>query len=130
MAHFAELDENNMVIRVIVVGNKDTADEQSNEVEQIGIDFLTRFSGHTNWKQTSYNSHAGTHSLGESSLRKNYAGIGHTYDSGRDAFVPPKPFTSWIIDEEKGLWKAPKAYPQDGKDYEWNENIPDWVEAA
>jgi hypothetical protein len=80
------------------------------------------------WIQTSYNTHGGQHTLGGTPLRKNYAGIGFTYDRVRDAFIPPKPFASWLLNEDTCLWDAPVAYPTDGKDYSWNEETTNWVE--
>jgi hypothetical protein len=80
------------------------------------------------WIQTSYNTHGGQHTLGGTPVRKNYAGIGYTYDRVRDAFIPPKPFTSWLLNEDTCLWNAPVAYPTDGKDYSWNEETTNWVE--
>ena len=127
MAHFTELDKDNMVINVIVVDNKDTANEQGDEAEQIGIDFLESLYGHNNWKQTSYNSHGGQHSRGKSNIRKNFAGIGFVYNSAKEAFIPPRQFASWTLDDTTCLWRPPKAYPQGGGAYKWNENIPDWV---
>jgi hypothetical protein len=79
------------------------------------------------WIQTSYNTHGGQHPEGRP-LRKNYAGIGYSYDKQRDAFIPPKPFASWILDEETCLWNAPTPYPDDGKDYRWNEDTLSWEE--
>lgn len=123
MAHFAELGENNVVLRVIVVANSDTADENGNEVEAIGTTFCRNLLGGT-WKQTSYNGN----------FRKNYAGIGYTYDSQRDAFIPPKPFNSWLLNETTCNWEAPVALPQDAgtgdppKFYTWNEDILNWQE--
>ena len=118
MAHFAELGENNVVLRVIVVDNKDTADTQGNEVEEIGVNFCRNLLGGT-WKQTSYNAN----------FRKNYAGMGFTYDSDRDAFIPPQPFPSWILDEQTCLWNPPTEYPNDGKLYQWDEPTTSWKEA-
>jgi hypothetical protein len=117
MAHFAELDENNVVLRVIVVANKDTADANGNEVESIGVAFCQRLLG-GNWKQTSYNGN----------FRKNYAGIGYTYDAGIDAFVPPKPYPSWVLNSNTAQWEAPVPMPQDGKMYSWDEATQSWVE--
>ena len=119
MAHFAELDSNNTVLRVIVVDNKDTSDAYGQEQESIGIAFCQRLLGGT-WRQTSYNAN----------MRKNYAGIGYTYDSGRDAFIPPKPFDSWQIDETTCQWTAPTPMPTDGKMYRWDEPTTSWVESA
>ena len=118
MAHFAELGENNTVLRVIVVANKDTQDTFGVEQESIGAEFCRNLLGGT-WKQTSYNA----------SFRKNYAGIGYTYDSQRDAFVPPRPFASWVLDEDTCMWTAPVAYPDDGKMYTWDEDSTNWVES-
>jgi hypothetical protein len=80
------------------------------------------------YKQTSYNTHGGVHALGGTPLRKNYAGIGYTYDAGRDAFIPPKPYASWVLNETTCLWDAPVAYPDDGKRYSWDEATTSWVE--
>ena len=117
MAHFAKLDENNNVLAVHVVVN-DVITIDGNESEQAGIDFLTGLHGHTLWKQTSYNGN----------IRKNYAGIGYTYDAGRDAFIPPKPYASWTFDEITCQWEAPVAYPADGKHYAWDETSQEWIE--
>jgi hypothetical protein len=123
MAHFCQLDENNVVTQVIVVDNKDCADATGVEKESIGIAFCERLLGGT-WKQTSYNG----------SIRKNYAGLGYTYDSEHDAFIPPKPFASWILNEESCLWDAPVAMPEDAgtgeppKRYSWDEATTSWVE--
>jgi hypothetical protein len=119
MAHFVKLDENNVALAVHVVNN-DVITIDGVEVEQAGIDFLTQLHGHTNWKQTSYN---GT-------FRKNYCGIGFTYDSVLDAFIAPKPFNSWSLNEETCLWEAPVAMPADSnyKYYVWNEENQTWNE--
>lgn len=119
MAHFAELDENNVVTRVIVVANKDTADANGNEVESIGVAFCQRLFG-GNWKQTSYHGN----------IRKNYAGIGYTYDAAIDAFVPPKPYPSWVLNPDTAQWEAPVPMPTDGKMYSWDEATQSWVEVA
>ena len=118
MAHFAQL-ENNIVKQVIVVANQDILDENGQESEQKGIDFCSNLLGGT-WKQTSYNGN----------IRKNYAGVGYTYDKGRDAFIAPKPFASWLLNESTAQWKAPVDYPTDNKKYTWNETTPSWVEVA
>lgn len=117
MAHFAQLNENNVVTQVIVVANKDTADANGVEKEHIGAAFCEKLLGGT-WKQTSYNGN----------MRKNYAGIGYTYDANRDAFVPPKPYNSWVLNEDTCHWQAPVAMPDDGKVYTWNEETVAWVE--
>jgi hypothetical protein len=121
MAHYAELDSNNVVKQVIVVSNADTSTAQGEEKESIGIAFCERLLGGT-WVKTSYNA----------TIRKNYAGIGYTYDKNRDAFIPPKPFNSWVLNESTCLWNAPVAYPTDvgteeaPKRYTWNEETIGW----
>jgi hypothetical protein len=110
MAHFAKV-ENGTVVQVIVA-------EQ--EVIDSGI------FGH-GWVQTSYNTYGGQHPENRP-LRKNYAGVGYTYDSSRDAFIPPKPFASWLLNEDTCLWNAPVAYPEDGKQYSWDESTTSWIE--
>ena len=116
MAHFAKLDENNIVLEVNVVSN-DMLDSENEESS--GVAFLTEWSGgHANWKQTSYNK----------SIRFNYAGIGNSYDAGRDAFIAPKPYPSWTLDESTCQWQAPTPMPTDGKDYTWTEETTSWVE--
>jgi len=118
MAHFAEIDENGIVLRVLVVDNA----QESN-----GQDFLANTLGlGGTWVKTSYNTVGGVHTNGGTPLRKNYAGIGYTYDSDRDAFIPPKPFASWTLDEDSCLWEAPVAYPTDGSMYTWNEETTSW----
>ena len=118
MAHFAQLNEENIVTRVIVVANQDTADKDGVENEAIGIEFCTNLLGGT-WKQTSYNGN----------IRKNYAGVGFKYDATLDVFISPQPYASWILDETTAKWKAPVDYPTDGKSYDWNESTQSWVEA-
>jgi hypothetical protein len=121
MAHFAKLDENNIVLEVHVVHNNELLDENGQESEQKGIDFLTSWSGgYTMWKQTSYN---GT-------FRKNYAGIGYTYNSELDAFIPPKPFNSWILNETTCVWESPVPYPNDDGRYLWDEDTTSWIEVT
>ena len=116
MAHFVRI-ENGVVVQGIVVNNKDTADEHGVEKEDIGIAFCSNLLGGT-WKQTSYNGN----------IRKNYAGIGYTYDETLDAFIPPKPFASWLLDTDKAQWKAPVDMPVDDKRYTWDEETLAWVE--
>lgn len=116
MAHFAKLDSNNIVTQVVVVNN-DVLLENNTEVEQKGIDFLIALFGQAVWKQTSYN---GT-------LRKNYAGVGYKYDATRDAFIPPKPFNSWLLNESTCQWEAPVAYPNGDGIYQWDEDTTQWV---
>jgi hypothetical protein len=111
MAHFAKLGTGNIVERVEVVSN-DVA-----VTEQAGSDFLNKiYNTRDVWKQTSYNNN----------IRKNFAGIGFTYDQQRDAFIPPKPYNSWILNEQTCNWEAPVAYPTDGKRYSWNESLVNW----
>ena len=117
MAHFAALNEENLVTQVIVVANQDTADQDGVENEAIGIEFCTNLLG-GRWVQTSYNAN----------IRKNYAGIGYKYDATLDAFIPPQPFESWTLNEETAQWEAPTPYPDDGKRYSWDEETTSWVE--
>jgi hypothetical protein len=112
MAHFAILDESNIVTRVEVINNAVVLDGDDVEQEQLGINFLISLYGAGNYKQTSYNGN----------IRKNYAGIGYTYDSGRNAFIPPKPYPSWTLVEDTCRWTAPVEEPDDNKVYDWNED--------
>ena len=114
MAHFARIDENGVVQQVVVVDNKDTADASGVEKEHIGAAHLEKILGGT-WKQTSYNGN----------MRKNYAGIGYTYRSDIDAFVPPQPFASWVLNAD-AQWEAPTPMPTDGQMYSWNEETTSW----
>ena len=123
MAHFAKLNKDNIVIHISVVDNKDTLDNSGYEGEVIGIAYLQSVHGNnTNyrWRQTSYN---GT-------FRKNYAGVGYTYDSTRDAFIAPQNYPSWILNETTCQWESPVAYPDDDKRYEWDELTTNWVESV
>ena len=122
MAHFCKLGVGNIVERVEVVSN-DVA-----TTEQAGVDFLNNLYGTNDiWKQTSYNTYGGQHKLGGTPFRKNYAGVGDTYDQTRDAFISPKPnFNSWVLNETTCQWEAPVAYPDDGKIYVWNETTQQW----
>jgi hypothetical protein len=121
MAHFAKLGIGNIVERVEVVSN-DVA-----STEQAGVDFLQNlYNNRDVWKQTSYNTIKGIHLNGGTPFRKNYAGVGFTYDQTRDAFIPPRPFSSWTVNEETCVWEAPVAYPDDGKRYSWNEETQQW----
>ena len=126
MASFAKIGLNSKVIEVLSVHNDVLKDSNGIEQEIIGIDFLTKLTGWAIWKQTSYNTHGGVHSNGGTPLRKNHAGKGYIYDEDRDAFIPPKPFNSWILNEDTCLWNAPVAYPQDGNNYRWNEQTLSW----
>ena len=113
MAHFAKVVDG-VVTQVIVA---------EPEFFQTFVD-----SSPGEWIQTSYNTHGGEHKLGGTPLRKNYAGIGFTYDRVKDAFIPPKPFASWLLNEDTCLWEAPVAMPTDGKLYQWDEATTNWVE--
>lgn len=121
MAHFAEIDSNNIVTRVLVVDNSQ---------EDNGQDFLANTLGlGGTWLKTSYNTQGGVHTNGGTPFRKNYAGIGYTYDSARDAFIPPKPYNSWVLNEETCLWNAPTPMPvEEGKMYRWDEDTTSWIE--
>jgi hypothetical protein len=127
MASFAKI-ENNIVTTVVSVVNEVLKDSNGIEQENIGIEFLKTLYNEPNaiWKQTSYNTIGGVHYLGGIPFRKNHAGIGYQYDSQRDAFIPPKPFNSWILNETTCLWEAPVAYPQEGNIYNWNEQTLSW----
>ena len=130
MASFAKIGLNNKVIGVHSLHNDVLKDANGVEQEVLGIDFLTKLHGWAIWKQTSYNTHGGVHSLDGTPLRKNHAGIGFTYDEDKDAFIPQKPYNSWTLNETSCLWEAPSAYPDDGKVYDWNEETTSWVELA
>jgi hypothetical protein len=120
MAHFAQLDESNVVTQVIVVHNNELMHDGV-EQEAKGVAFCqSLFGAQTNWKQTSYNGN----------MRKNYAGIGYTYDAGRDAFITPQPYASWVLDEATCRWEAPVPMPQDGKNYYWDEPTVSWIEVT
>lgn len=116
MAHFAQIDSNNIVTQVLVI-------EQ--DVVDTGL-----FGEPSSFVQTSYNTHGGVHTLGGTPLRKNYAGIGYSYDSVRDAFIPPKPFNSWVLNEDTCLYEAPTPMPTDDKRYSWDEDTLSWVEIS
>jgi len=126
MANFAKIGLNGKVIEVQSVVNEVLHDANGVEQEVNGIDFLTKLTGWAVWKQTSYNTRGGVHLTDGTPLRKNYAGIGFTYDEDKDAFIPPKPFNSWTLNETTCLWEAPVAYPDDDNDYTWNESTQTW----
>jgi hypothetical protein len=111
MASFAKIGLNSKVIEVLSIHNDVLKDSNGIEQEVNGIDFLTKLTGYPLWKQTSYNTHGGVHDNNGTPLRKNHAGIGYTYDEDRDAFIPKKPFNSWILNEDTCLWESPVAYP-------------------
>jgi hypothetical protein len=118
MAHYAFLDDNNIVTEVIVGKNEG---EDGIDWEQHYGDFRGQVC-----KRTSYNTQGGVHNADGTPYRKNYAGIGYSYDASRDAFVPPKPFASWSLNETSCLWEPPVAYPSDGNPYTWNEETTSW----
>lgn len=115
MAHFAQIDENNIVLNVIVVNNNDILDEAGQESEDVGVQFCKNLLG-GEWVQTSYNNN----------FRKQYAAIGGTYDAANDVFIAPKPFDSWSLNDSFD-WVAPVPYPEDGEDYYWDEENQQWV---
>jgi hypothetical protein len=119
MAHFAQI-ENNLVTQVVVVDNNDILDEQDNESEALGTQFCTKLLG-GDWVQTSYNGN----------IRKNYAGIGDTYDAARDAFISPQPYPSWVLNEITCQWEAPTPYPETTEGslvmYTWDEEAIIWT---
>lgn len=116
MAHFAKLDENNKVIAVHVINN-DVLNIDGNESEQAGIEFLVNLHGHLSWKQTSYNGN----------FRKNYAGVGYTYDQSRDAFIPEKTYSDWILNEDTCRWEAPIPMPDESGPWKWDEISSNWI---
>ena len=117
MAYFAKLNSNNIVEKVISINNSVITDTNGAEQEQLGINFINQlYNTNDNWKQTSYNNN----------IRKNYAGIGYSYDQQRDAFIGPKPYNSWVLNESTCNWDAPVARPDDNNMYKWNEEILNW----
>lgn len=134
MAYFAKLNNNNIVEQVISINNAVITDANGVEQEQLGVDFINQlYKTNEVWKKTSYNTRGGKYfnsdnTLGDQSkaFRKNYAGIGYTYDSNRDAFISPKPYNSWILNESTCNWDAPVARPNDNNMYKWNEEILNW----
>ena len=128
MASFAKLNSNNVVERVESVVNDVLKDSNGVEQEFIGLQFLRTLYNEPNtvWKQTSYNTYGGVHLNNGTPFRKNHGGIGFTYDEIRDAFIPPKRYNSWILNETTCLWEAPIPKPQDGNFYLWNEETLSW----
>jgi hypothetical protein len=117
MAYFAKLGKGNIVETIISINNAVITDSDGIEKEQLGVDFINKlYNTRDVWKQTSYNR----------TFRKNYAGIGYTYDETRDAFIEPKPYQSWILNENTCRWESPIPYPQDDNRYNWNESTLTW----
>ena len=116
MAHFAELNEEAIVIQVVVVRDDELRDADGSENEHLGLTFLNRVMGGGHWVQTSYNAN----------FRKSYAGVGFSYDSERDAFIPPKPYDSWILNEGTCKWEPPIPMPDDGNVHRWDESTEEW----
>jgi len=117
VAHFAKIGLGYKVLTVVAVDNDNLNNENGDEVEQLGIDFLKDLTGYPFWVQTSYNAN----------IRKNYAGLGCRYDEDLDAFIPLKPFSSWSLNEETCQWESPTPYPDDEKMYVWDEEVQDWA---
>ena len=119
MAYYTFLDENNIVTEVIA----------GKEIGEDGVDWEYQYGNFQGQvcKRTSYNTIGGIHTNGGVPFRKNYAGIGYTYDAARDAFIPPRPYASWLLDEDTCLWGAPVPYPEDGERYTWDEDQQQWV---
>jgi len=118
MAHFAKINDSNIVTEVIVVSNGTATSESA------GVTFINNLYGTSDtWKQTSYNTHGNVHSLGGTAFRGNYAGVGYTYDTSNDVFIAPKPYNSWTLNDSTYLWAAPITYPDDGEGYSWNETL-------
>lgn len=136
MAHYAKAENNSLVEQVLVVNNEDTFDSNGQESEIVGNTFLNNLlGGNSQWLKTSYNTRGGIHYQSDNNtpsedqskaFRKNFAQIGYTYDEQRDAFIPPKPYPSWILDEFSCLWNPPISYPNDNQNYYWNENDLTW----
>ena len=126
MAHYAFLNDNNIVTEVITGVDEDAKDDLPDEFDS-WEEFYADFRGQT-CKRTSYNTVGNEHNDSGTAYRGNYAGIGYTYDASNDVFVAPSPFNSWTLSESTWTWEAPEAYPDDGKDYVWNDNKEEWEE--
>jgi hypothetical protein len=129
MASFAKIGLNSRVIEVVSVNNEVLKDSSGIEREELGIQFLNELYKWPIWRQTSYNTHGGIHNNGGTPFRKNHAGIGYTYDEDRDAFIPKKPYNSWVLNEQTCNWESPIPMPSDAsfeKRYQWNEQIQNW----
>lgn len=127
MASFAKIGLNGKVIEVLSVNNEVLKDANGIEQEALGIDFLTKLTGWAIWKQTSYNTQAGVHRLGGTPFRKNFAGIGYTYDEDRDAFISPRVYKGWVLNEQTCIWEAPIPVPNDGNKYRWDNESLNWI---
>ena len=128
MAHYAFLNDNNIVTEVITGIDEDAKDDLPSEFSS-WEEFYADFRGQT-CKRTSYNTFGNEHNDSGTAYRGNYAGIGYTYDASNDVFISPKPYNSWTINESTWTWEAPEAYPDDGKDYTWNDNKEEWEEVV
>ena len=121
MASFAKIGSGNIVEQVVAVSNEVATTEQA------GVEFLQNLYNDTaTWKQTSYNTYGGVHSLDGTPFRKNFAGVGYTYDETKNAFIAPKPYASWVLNDDTCLWESPVAYPDDGERHTWNEDTTSW----
>ena len=121
MATFAKIGSGNIVEQVVAVSNEVATTEQA------GVEFLQNLYNDTaTWKQTSYNTYGGVHSLDGTPFRKNFAGVGYTYDETKNAFIASKPYASWVLNDDTCLWESPVAYPDDDKLYTWNEDTTSW----
>ncbi len=129
MAHYAILDSNNVVIHV-TTGKDENNTDYERDGKSSWEEWYRNYFNASDCKRTSYNTNANIHSLGGTPFRKNYAGKGYTYDSSRDAFIPLKPFASWVLNETTCIWEAPVTYPTDGKNYTWDEDTTSWVEVT
>lgn len=123
MAHYAFLDDNNVVTEVIVGRDEDEVVDGITDWEAYYGELRSQ-----RCVRTSYNTHGGVHEVGGTPFRKNYAGIDFTYDESRDAFIPPQPYPSWVLNEETCFWDAPVPYPDDGLEYHWDEDTVSWVQ--
>jgi len=129
LAHYAILDSNNVVIHV-TTGKDENNTDYERDGKSSWEEWYRNYFNASDCKRTSYNTNANIHSLGGTPFRKNYAGKGYTYDSSRDAFIPLKPFASWVLNETTCIWEAPVTYPTDGKNYTWDEDTTSWVEVT
>jgi len=126
MASIAKIGLNSKVIDIVSLHNNELKDSNGIEQEVLGVQFLEGLTGWSIWKQTSYNTHGGIHNSNKTPLRKNYAGIGYSYDEDKDAFIAPKPYSSWTLNETTCHWEAPVAKPDDDNNYIWNETTTTW----